>query len=290
MKKKYGIRSLKDQFPNDGVILDFIFDTLHSRKCSCGGSYKPLFSMDNAVLVGRRQYQCSKCRYQIAPTAGTIFHKSDTPLTLWFHAILVFANAKSSVSAKYLERELEVTYKTAWRMLRLIRKALPQSDEPLSGDVEFDEGYIGGAAKQKNWKKNKSTVLAAVQRGGEMRAAVMPDGSAKSHMHFLWQNVSTKNTRLMTDGTNRLDVVARGYDRHEVDHNRKQYVKGDVHVNHVESFWAHIKRSVKGTHKVVSKKHLQSYVDAFVWHYNQRTCTDAERFALLLGALTQPAK
>jgi len=287
--KKYGIRSLKNQFPHDGAILEFIFDTLHSRECSCGGTYKPLFHIENSTLVGRRQYQCSKCRYQIAPTAGTIFHKSDTPLTLWFHAILVFANAKSSVSAKYLERELEVTYKTAWRMLKLIQKALPQSEEPLTGDVEFDEGYIGGASKQKHWKKNKSTVLAAVQRGGEMRARVMPDGSAKSHQLFLWQNVSTKS-RLMTDGTNRLDAVARGYDRHEVDHNKKQYVRGDVHVNHVESFWAHMKRSIKGTHKVVSKKHLQSYVDAFVWHYNQRTYSDAERFAILLGAVLHPAR
>src|SRR3989344_7410883 len=108
-KNKYGIRSLNKQFPNDDAVLDFIFEARHSDKCSCGGTYKR--------KAGRRQYQCSKCRYQIAPTAGTIFHKSDTPLTLWFHAIMVFSNAKSGISAKTMERDLEVTYKTAWRML-----------------------------------------------------------------------------------------------------------------------------------------------------------------------------
>lgn len=115
-------------------VLDFIFDTQHSRQCSCGGSY--------SLKMGRRQYQCSKCRFQIAPTANTLFHKSDTPLTLWLKAILTFSNAKSGISAKEMERQIEVTYKTAWRMLHLIRKALGQSGK-LQGDVEMDTAYFG---------------------------------------------------------------------------------------------------------------------------------------------------
>jgi transposase len=83
---KYTIKNLQQQFPNDDVCLDFLFDALHSRKCSCGGSY--------SRVKGRKQYQCSKCRFQIAPTAGTIFHKSATPLTTWFYALFIFSNAR----------------------------------------------------------------------------------------------------------------------------------------------------------------------------------------------------
>ena len=135
-EQRYGIRSLKRDFPDDNSVLEFMFDALHSRNCSCGGTY--------SLVKGRRQFYCSKCRFQIAPTANTIFAKSETPLTLWLQAILAFSNAKSGISAKYLERELEVTYKTVWRMLILIRQALQQSTDLLQGDVEMDAAYIGG--------------------------------------------------------------------------------------------------------------------------------------------------
>src|SRR3989338_6520011 len=123
---RYGIVSLQKQFPDDGACLQFIFDALYRRRCSrrvgrdlwtaCRGEFKR--------ISGRRQFQCSKCRFQIAPAAGTIFHKSETSLVLWFHAILAFLNAKGGISAKQLERDLEISYKCAWRILGLIRRIL----------------------------------------------------------------------------------------------------------------------------------------------------------------------
>ncbi|HXK39009.1 MAG TPA: IS1595 family transposase [Candidatus Paceibacterota bacterium] len=113
---RYGIVSLQKQFPDDGACLQFIFDALYRRRCSCKGEFKR--------ISGRRQFQCSKCRFQIAPAAGTIFHKSETSLVLWFHAILAFLNAKGGISAKQLERDLEISYKCAWRILGLIRRIL----------------------------------------------------------------------------------------------------------------------------------------------------------------------
>lgn len=286
--KKYGIVQLKRDFPNEEACLDLIFDALHSRKCSCGGNY--------SRLQGRRQFQCSKCRYQIAPTAGTIFHKSDTPLTLWFYAIFIFSTAKSGISAKEMERQLGVTYKCAWRILSNIRKALPQGESKLSGDVEMDEAYFGGKGNagrdNENLSQvmaNKSVVIGAIERGGNMKAEVVPNAKAKTIGNFLWKNVAQENTRLMTDSSNRYGMVAMGYDRHAVDHHREEYVRGDVHINHVEAFWSHVKRSIKGTHKVISRKYLQSYLDGFVWHYNNRH-SDSERFSSLLGALLRPAK
>lgn len=281
-EQRYGIKSLSKDFPTEAKVLEFLFDAQHSRECSCGGSY--------SLKSGRRQFQCSKCRYQIAPTANTLFHKSDTPLTLWFKAILTFSNAKSGISAKEMERQLEVTYKTAWRMLHLIRKALEQEGK-LSGDVEMDTAYFGG---KKNAGKNnenlseavkaKSVVMGAVQRGGKARLLIVPDAKAETHGKFLNEAVEKDGTRLMTDKTNRLDKVAVGFNRHSVDHGRGEYVRGDVHANTIEAFWSHIKRSITGTHKVVSKKYLQEYLNGFVFLRNNRH-SDKERFWILLSSL-----
>jgi transposase len=277
---KYGLKSLRADFPNDDAILEFIFDARHTRECSCGGTYKR--------LAGRKQFQCGKCRFQISPTAGTIFHKSDTPLTTWFYVILLFSNAKSGFSAKQLQRDLEVTYKTAWRMLKVIREALGDQGDMLSGDVEVDTGFIGGHAKLNKRMANKSTVFAAITRGGDMKAAVTPDASAEAHRAFLELNVIPEGTRLLTDSANQYTHAAKAYKRETVNHNKKEYVRGDVHINHVENFWSHVKRSITGTHKHVSQKYLQTYLDGFVFHANNRD-NDSDRFSALIGALLRPA-
>src|SRR3990167_2054897 len=284
---RYGMVQLRKDFPTDEACLEFVFTALHTKECACGGVYK--------AREGRKQYQCSKCRFHISTLAGTVFHKSDTPLTLWFAAILAFSNAKSGISAKELERQLETTYKTAWRILHLIRKALAQ-DGKLKGDVEMDTAYFGGRfksgkynEKQKEAIAAKSVVMGAVQRGGNARLIIVPDGKAKTHGEFLAETITPDGTRLMTDKTNRLDKVAVGFNRHSVDHSRGEYVRGDVHANTIEAFWSHIKRSITGTHKVVSKKYLQEYLDGFVFLRNNRH-SDRERFACLLGILLQTAK
>ena len=285
---KYGVRDFEKDFPSEEACIERVFLAHHTRECSCGGKY--------ALLKGRRQYQCSRCRYQIAPTANTIFHKSDTPLRLWFVAILMFSNAKSGYSAKQLERELNVTYKTAWRMLKLIRGALKQSVKKLKGIVEIDETYFGGRFRsgrgnklQKQAIKAKSVIAGAIERGGSMKASVAPNSKSKTLGSFIDQILSPKETILMTDSSNRYEKITRGFERHFVDHSKGEYARGGVHVNSVESFWSHIKRSITGTHKAISKKYLQSYLYGFVFHYNNRG-NDNFRFSLLLGALLRPVR
>ncbi len=284
-ENKYTIKDLQAQFPTDDVCLDTIFHALHSEECSCGGTYKR--------VKGRKQYQCSKCRFQIAPTSGTIFHKSDTPLSLWFYAIFIFSNAKSGISAKELERQLGVTYKCAWRMLTLIRKALGQGKDKLKGTIEMDTAYFGGKgnAGKDNVRLSevmaaKGVVIGAIQRGGDLRALVVPNSSGAEHVKFITENME-QGSRLMTDGVRRN--TPDGYTKEGVNHNKKEFRRGDVHINNVEVFWGHAKRSIKGTHKAISKKYLQSYLDAFVFHYNNRH-SDTERFAVLLGSLLFFAK
>lgn len=282
---KYGLREFKAEFPDDDACLAFLFNTRHTKECSCGGVY--------ARLKGRKQYQCSKCRFQIAPMTGTIFEKSSSPLTLWFHAMFIFSNAKSGISAKEMERQLNVTYKTAWRILHLIRKSLKQSDKQLKGTIEADESYHGGKGDGGIYNKNQSKVMqqktkvvAAIERGGDTKAQVIPRASRSILQQFIRRNVQ-EGASLFTDGSRQYPE--QGFDRGFVEHGRKQWTKERpdgqvVHVNTVESFTAHVKRSIKGTHKAVSKQHFQEYLNAFVWLRNNRH-NDRVRFHVLASLL-----
>lgn len=280
---RYSIKDLHTEFPNDDACLEYLFDSLHTRECSCGGKY--------SRLKGRKQFQCSVCRFQIAPMVNTIFQKTSTSLTLWFHAIFIFSNAKSGISAKEMERQLGVTYKTAWRILRLIRESLTQNNTKLKGEVEMDEAFMGGVqdggkynSKQGQALAEHSRVIGAVERGGILRAKHVSDLTANTIGSFIEQNIDKKNTRLLTDSSNRYGNATRDMKREYVNHSREQYTLRDIHVNHIESFWSHIKRSIKGTHKVISKKYLQTYLDGFVFHYNNRH-SDRQRFDALLSGL-----
>jgi hypothetical protein len=238
-----------------------------------------------------KKFQCSKCRFKISPTAGTIFHKSSTPLTLWFHAILVFSNAKSGISAKQMQRNLEVTYKCSYRILSHIRKALKQNDTKLKGDVEIDIGYFGGKgnAGRNNEQLSrvmakKSVVIVAIERGGCVKAEIVGDASSRTMTAFIQRNIQAKLTNTLTDSSKVYLRSDKTHDRYSVDHSKGEYVREDIHINTVETFFAHLKTSIKGTYKLISRHHLQSYLDGFVFHYNNRY-SDRERFSSLIEQL-----
>ncbi|OGG72663.1 hypothetical protein A3A38_00295 [Candidatus Kaiserbacteria bacterium RIFCSPLOWO2_01_FULL_53_17] len=288
MSERFGVRSLRRRFPSDDACLEYLFRKRHGKYCSCGGTFKR--------VKGRKQYHCSRCSFQVAPLAGTIFEKSKVPLTMWFHVFMMFSNAKSGLAAKTIQRDLEITYKCAWRMAKLIRGSLKQSEEPLKGEVELDLAYFGGrgvAGKNNEHLSDvfraKTKVLAAIERKGQMRARVVTSVSARNHKNFLWQNVSTKDTKLMTDKTLHLDRVARPYERHSVHHKKREFVRGRVHTQTVDWFWSNTKGSLRGTHKSVSPKYLQSYLDGFVFHYNNAG-NDRARFFSLLDTILQHPK
>ena len=139
-----------------------------------------------------------------------------------------------------------------------------------------------GQIDSDDFDKVKSVVLGAVQRGGNIKAEVAPSMGSFAIENFIQRNVESKNICLMTDSSRSFERVAKGYKRLMVDHHIGEYVRGNVHVNNIESFWSHAKRSIKGTHKVViSKKYLQSYLDGFVFHYNNRHNDNARFYALM---------
>lgn len=108
-EQRYGIRSLKRDFPGDNSVLEFMFDALHSRKCSCGGTY--------SIVTGRRQFYCSKCRFQIAPVSETIMYRTAIPLNIWLKVMLLFNDGRS---IRGVANELGYGYKTIWRIHKLL--------------------------------------------------------------------------------------------------------------------------------------------------------------------------
>src|SRR3954449_1239459 len=185
-------------FKDDAACLDWLWRNRVSEDGSHAECPKCERLRKFHKVTDRPAWDCDSCGYHLHPTAGTIFHKSSTSLQLWFYAMHLMTSTRCAVSAKHLERELGVTYKTAWRMANLIRNELmAQGDEPpLSGDVEVDETWIGGKPRAADRararrlapqsrgrraalsQRPKTAVFGAVERGGRVRATVVPDSSA----------------------------------------------------------------------------------------------------------------
>jgi len=135
----------------------------------------------------------------------------------------------------------------------------------------------------------KSVVIVAVEMGGRAKAEIVLDSSSRTMTSFIEKNIQSKTTSILTDSSKTYLKSDKIYDRHAVDHHRGEYTRGDIHINTVETFFSHLKRSITGTYKVISRQHLQSYLDGFVFHYNNRY-NDKERFSLLFRMLLPSLK
>jgi transposase-like protein len=284
----YTIMDFVRDFPDDATCLDYLWrrnfseDGTHAHcpKCSQTRRFHRVTS--------RPSYSCDSCGHHLHPTAETIFHKSSTSLHLWFHAIFLMSSTRCGISAKQLERELGVTYKTAWRMFHLIRNELmAQDDGPLSGEVEMDETYVGGKRRtgrtgRPGRDESKQPVFGMVERGGRVRAIHVESASAASLMPHVIKYV-VPDAVVYTDEWGAYKTVERqGYEHRTIRHNDGVYVMGDIHTNTIEGFWALVKRGLSGTHHMVSAKHLQGYLNEYAWRYNHRK-DEYPTFLTLLG-------
>lgn len=280
-ESRYSLMEFMRQFPDDGACLEFLVQKFYPEGIYCPTCERVT---KHHREKNRPSYACQYCGHHEHPLVGTIFENSATSLRLWFYAIYLMSSTRCGISAKQIERELGVTYKTAWRMFHKIRTLLDQDDIFGDGTVEVDETYVGGAAKWRNrgvarnrgrGTADKTPVLGIAQRGtedmaGRVMAKVVEDASEWSLMPEVRTKVVPPSV-VYTDehgAYNRLGEV--GYDHDTVQHTKKVYVSGDVHTNTIEGFWSHIKRGVSGVYRGVSSKHLQSYLDEYVFRYNNR--------------------
>ena len=247
------------------------------------------------LMTQRRAYACQECGHHIYPCAGTIFHKSSTKLTHWFFAMYLMTSTRHGVAAKELERQLGVTYKTAWRMAHELRKLMMTADDgaPLGGGgshVEVDETFVGGhQTRQKRAKRgtNKIAVMGLVERDGRIKAGPVQNLSQWTLEPIVLANVKP-DTIISTDEAQAYVDLGRSYAEHgTVVHSRKEYVRGIHHTNTIEGHWSHFKRAIRGTHVHVSGKHLWKYVGEFSYRRNFRHSHDL-MFNRLIVAISLP--
>ncbi len=287
----YSLMDLHREFPDDATCLDYLWRKRFSAdgqtaECSKCGQNRRFHRLSKHPA-----YSCDSCGHHIHPTKGTIFEKSSTSLALWFHAIFLMSQSRCGISAKHLERELGVTYKTAWRMFNRIRTKLmsQDGDGPLGGEVEADETAMGGKPRRGDvakfqresetdlsgaggrWRQaTKTTVFATVERKGRVRATVVPDRKRKTLQGAVKKYVLPAST-IFTDDWPAYRGLDRDYKaHHRIRHSEEIYVEGDVHTQTIEGFFGNLKNGIRGNYHSVSKKWLQSYLDEFVWRYNHR--------------------
>jgi transposase-like protein len=234
----------------------------------------------------RRTWKCAEtnCRNKFSVLVGTIFEDSKIPVSKWLMAYHLMSSAKNGISAKELERMLEISYKSAWFMAHRIRYSVEhQGDLTLmTGTVESDETYIGGRRKGKfrgdqSWRENKTPVVTLVERNGEARSLAVERVTGDTLALNLVQNVDA-DAHLMTD-ENRLYALGGSLfaSHHTVNHSQEEYARGANHVNTAEGFFSQLKRGIDGTYHHVSKQHLHRYLGEFDYRYNTRKISDGER-------------
>lgn len=284
MNKKFTFKDFLRRYPNDEACLKEIYNNrfpegVNCAKCKKLRTYYP--------LKGRTTFSCGFCGTQISPLTDTIFEKSAVSLKLWFYAMFLMIKTKSGISAKQLERELGVSYKTAHRMFKMIRLLMQEEPTLLDGNVEVDETFVGGKGRNRATKPHfneipKEVVWGAVQRGGKAYAKHVANTGKWTLLEQIQKNID-KNATIMTDNWRGYEQLSKyGYNHFAVNHGVSEYVRGEIHTNTIEGVWSQLKRGITGVYRHVSKEYLQDYVNEFTFRYNYRNLENG-MFDLLLN-------
>jgi transposase-like protein len=293
--------------------LDVCQQELAAARWPCGVECPTCGSKKVGYLANQRRWQCSQKhpRRQFSVKVGTIFEDSPIGLGKWFVAMWMLANCKNGVSSYEIARGIGVTQKTAWFMLHRLRLAMQtRSFRKMSGEVEVDETYIGGKARNMHHQKRirlmtapradgkpsnsanrwagKVAVMGLLERGddGTSRVVTMPVENVRKHQlgGIVREHVEEGST-VCTDDLHSYKHLNGEYDHRVINH-AHAYVDGRVHTNGLESFWALLKRTIGGTYVSVEPFHLFRYLDEQTYRFNNRKWTDANRFAAALESVT----
>ncbi len=279
------------KFPDEESCIAYYLNIRYPKGVHCNHCGSPKTYQRNGNL---KLFDCKDCFNTFSPFKDTIFEKSCTDLRKWFYAIHLFLNGKKGVSALQLQREIGVTYKTAWRMLHQIRAAMGNAEQTefINTMIEMDETYVGGKPRKKNDHHDdndsggvrgrgtsKMPVIGALDRKNKKVYAKvsMPDKEGRkvtfNHIMDVLSNVAKPlgTNVVVTDEFNAYSPLKRNkYFHLKVDHRQAFSNCDGVHTNTIESFWATLKRGVYGIYHHVSVKHMQAYVDEFCFRYNNR--------------------
>jgi transposase-like protein len=276
---RYTVTDFNMEFPNDDACLEYIKERrfpagiTHCEKCDKDRKHHR--------VSGRTAYACDHCGNHIYPLAGTIFEKSTTSLRLWFYAMYLMGSTRCGISAKQIQRETGVTYKTAWRMFRQIRSLLGDDLKLEGSSVEMDESYFGAKRKRGNKRgrpspndSTKTCVVGVVEREGRGRvyATVASDATKKTLHGIALERIMPESTIFTDEYYSYNGLDQQGYTHRRINHSAGVYVMADgTHTNTIEGFWSLVKRGIGGVYHQVSRKYLQTYLDEYSFRYNRRT-------------------
>lgn len=294
MSKPQTIREFFKQFPDDEACLSHLFEVRFGQGYICPKCERP---SNWYRIKAERAYSCQWCGHHLHVTVGTPFEQTRTPLQLWFYAIFLFTTTRNGVAAKELQRQLGVTYKTAWRMTSLIREHMANVDGDIllggpGHTVQIDETLVGGVAEGmgSGYKANKTCVVGMMEQGGEIVTHVVRSRNKQAMQGVILQTVLPGTTIATDEFGGYKDIDQSGFRHIKVNHKAGEYanrVTGAT-VNSVEGFWAQLKRSINGTHLHVSGKHLWKYAKEAEYRFNRRDCPSLMLSELLttFGPLT----
>jgi transposase-like protein/predicted RNA-binding Zn-ribbon protein involved in translation (DUF1610 family) len=287
---KFTFKQFQEDYPDDAACLAKLMEInyggtrIYCPACGVEANFHP--------MTKRRAYACQECGHHVYPAAGTIFHKSRTKLTHWFFAMYLMTSTRHGVAAKEVQRQIGVTYKTAWRMCHELRKLMASADYqgPLSGHVEVDETRVGGRQKKADWRKrgsNKTIVMGMVERDGMIRTGPVPDVGQFTLEPIIKENVVPGSIISTDELPSYNDLEFEGYRHGRVTHSREEWVRGIHHTNTIEGHWSHFKRAVAGTHVSISQKHMWKYLCEFSYRRNFRK-SHKDMFNRLIEAFALP--
>lgn len=246
-----------------------------------------------SFIKTRRLWKCKGCKKQFSAKVGTIFEDSPIPLDKWLVAIWLIANAKNGISSYEVHRALGITQKSAWFMMHRVRLAM-QTDtfQKLKGEVEVDETFIGGKARNMHKGKRKvqgsgavgkAVVLGLLERHGEVRTKVVPSTRKPVLQRHVRAHVEP-GSEVFTDALPSYGGLESEYAHQVIDH-AESYAEGKVHTNGLENFWSLLKRTIKGTYTQAMPFHLFRYLDEQAFRFNSRHGKDGDRFRQVLGSV-----
>jgi transposase len=272
---RYSFEDFNRQFPDDDACLEHIKE----QRWPNGITYCAKCKIDRKHyrVTDRTAYACEWCGNHIYPLAGTVLEKTTTSLRTWFYAMYLMGSTRCGISAKQIQRETSVTYKTAWRIFKQIRSLLSEGDLRLEGPlVEVDETYFGGKRKGGTGRpmrgdKTKTPILGMVERKGRVIGKAIEAVDAKTLVGNIREYVLPEST-VYTDELPAYNTVGakKQYNHRRIHHSSKVYVVGDIHTNSVEGFWSLIKRGIGGVYHSVGSGYLQTYLDEYSYRYNRR--------------------
>lgn len=260
-----------------------------------GNVVSPFNSESKVYKCSNNRYKCSSTNKYFNVRTGTIFENSKIPLQQWFIAIYLFATNKRSISSYTLAEEMNITQKSSWFLLQRIRYATEHESfkKEMEGVIEVDETFVGGKNKNRHWDKkveksqgrsfkDKTPVL-GIYSDGKVQCTVIPDTKASSIQPIVKETVK-KDSIIVSDEWHGYRGLEGEYIHEIVDHGRGQYVNASgFTTNSIEGFWNQLKRTFIGTYaNVVSRKHMQKYVNEVSFRYNYRDNSVSERLNILL--------